>query len=140
MVEPNRKAFEVWWRNLQYAFSLPPPQTFPPFGSLAEDELRVLRRYQAKAQELARSTALNVDVGYSLRFTQTGGYEVDTDFPSDEAVRGFASLFRQFYSNEERASFHRALSILRVHLQTEMTRGISIERNTSPSGAAPYAR
>lgn len=48
-----------------------------------------------------------------MQVTPGGVERVDASLPTGEQTRGVAALFRQFYANDERASFATVVSILR---------------------------
>jgi len=105
---PGNALFENTWHLIQFAFELPDPQTFPALGPmLSPDERRRLGRYVAKTYEMAESPFLRYPMRISFRFTSDSIEPTLTDIPPAENIRGFTALFRQFYSNEEPASFNK---------------------------------
>jgi hypothetical protein len=100
------EAFDSNWHLIQFVFGLPDPRTFPPFTeAVAEDSLRVLRRYTTAASELAESAFLAHPTGVTVNVLDGGlDEQIEKCFPPRENVRGFSVLFRQFYSNDEPAS------------------------------------
>jgi len=103
-------SFTYHWKLLQFVFALPDPRAFPSVaGVWSSDDLTVLRRFCSAAEDLAESTLLAKPQGMTMRISKGGLPEIDRSFVSAEITRGFAVLFRQFYSHEERASF------LKVH-------------------------
>lgn len=112
---PNPTAFDASWHLLQYVFNLPNPRTFPPFANVPSGgSLRVLRRYSAAARELAESAFLAHPTGMTVHVLDDGsGERIDKNFAPRENIRGFSVLFRQFYSNDEPASFNAAQRALR---------------------------
>lgn len=108
-------AFEASWHLIQYVFNLPDPQAFPPFANTPSDRsLQVLRRYSVAARELAESSFLAHPTGMTVHVLDDGsGERIDKNFAPKENIRGFSVLFRQFYSNEEPASFNAAQRTLR---------------------------
>ena len=91
---------------MYYAFELPDPITIPAItNDLNPDEIRIARRFVAMTTELTESTAVNEGEGYTVNFNATGFERIDSRFTSQEAMRGFVTLFRQFYGPDEPASF-----------------------------------
>jgi hypothetical protein len=107
--------FEANWHLIQFVFGLPDPRGFPPFAAtLPDDSLAILRRYSAAARELAESAFLAHPTGVTVNLVDGALEErVEERFPPKENVRGFSVLFRQFYSNEELASFNAVQRVLR---------------------------
>jgi hypothetical protein len=107
--------FEYWWKLLQFAFNLPAPESIPPLPTaVSADDQRSADRYCAAAEELATSTLLGRGAGLQIRGGEHGRLEtVITDFPSGEATRGFSTLFRQFYANDDKASYQAMQRLLR---------------------------
>jgi len=111
---PSPEAFESNWHLIQFVFGLPDPRDFPPFtGAIPDDLLAVLRRYSAAAVELSESAFLAHPTGVTVSVLDGGlDEQIEKRFPPRENVRGFSVLFRQFYSNDEPASFKRAQGAL----------------------------
>jgi hypothetical protein len=112
---PRPDGFEFWWKLIQFVYDLPPPATFrglptPPGGT----DLGALRRYVEAAEEMAGSALLGGGDRVTLREDPDGTPRVDTNFSTNEVTRGFTTLFRQFDSKKERASFLQAQRILRA--------------------------
>jgi hypothetical protein len=103
----NPDAFEFNWHLIQFVFNLPDPRAFPSFAqAISDDSLVVLRRYSAAAKDLAESAFLAHSTSVTVHVHDDGmGEEVEKSFPPKENVRGFSVLFRQFYANDEAASF-----------------------------------
>lgn len=114
---PNPDAFEFWWRLIEYRFSLPDPSSFPALGPPpAGHDLEVLLRYVHAGEEMAESTVLGGDDGVTVHIPDEGSDEeeiVDARFSSNESLRGFTVLFRQFHADDEPASFNNVQAILR---------------------------
>ena len=110
----NPEAFEFNWHLIQFVFGLPDPRGFPPLtAAVPADTLTVLRRYTSAAAELAESAFLVHPSGVTVNVLNGGLEEqIGRSFPPRENVRGFSVLFRQFYSDEEAASFKKAQSKL----------------------------
>ena len=111
----NPTSFEATWHLLQYVFNLPDPRAFPPFVDAPSGRsLQLLQRYSVAARELAESTFLAHPTGMTVHVMDDGsGERIDTNFAPKENIRGFSVLFRQFYSNEESASFNAVQGALR---------------------------
>lgn len=116
----NPGTFEFWWRLLQYTFEFPPPESFPTLaGLLSPDEMLATERFCMAAGELAESSVWTANSSVRIRVADDQSSEtVDAKFPPNEITRGFSALFRQFYSNEEPASFQAMQRILRAANQT----------------------
>lgn len=113
------QAFGFNWRRLQFLFpELLDPRRFPalPDGVVPAKSVDVLRRFQVQAVHLAESTVVNKGASMSVRFPDDSGGEpaVDYSFPPQDAIAGFSVLFRQCYSPDEKASFAKTQSILRM--------------------------
>jgi hypothetical protein len=99
--------FEYWWKLLLFTFELPSPYAVarPPQFAITD----ALHRYVDAACEFASSSCLayQAQVQVDVRNEEDGGQTetVTFDLPPGELVRGFLALFRQFYSNDELASF-----------------------------------
>jgi hypothetical protein len=112
----NPAGFEFWWKMLEFVFELPDPARFPKLGMTpGGGDLAALRRYVTAAEEMAESDLLNAEDAFTVHVADGGaGIEhVDTTFTSNEVTRGFTTLFRQFDSGNEPASFLQAQRILR---------------------------
>jgi hypothetical protein len=111
----NPSAFEFNWHLIQFVFDLPDPRAFPPFARVVpESSLAVLRRYSDAARELAESAFLAHPTGVTVNVLDGGSDEqIEKQFPPRENVRGFSVLFRQFYSDDEAASFKAVQGVLR---------------------------
>lgn len=108
------RTFEFWWRLLYFALRLPSPYEIPRITGLAPIE--TLHRYCDAATELASSACLAHGSSVNVRVARAddGSHKefVESSFPPGELIRGFLVLFRQFYANEEAASFTKVKSIL----------------------------
>lgn len=106
--------FEFWWKFLYYVFRLPSPYKFPAPPDLVLTD--TLSRYCNAAKDLASSACLAYGASVNVQVERgANGLQVESvtsDFPSAELIRGFLTLFRQFYSNAEAASFTKVKSIL----------------------------
>jgi hypothetical protein len=113
----NPAGFAFWWSMLHFVFELPPPDTFPSFPAAAvrTNERRILDRYIRAAGELAESTILSGEDAVTVRFKPDGVEHVEPKFSSNEATRGFITLFRQLHTNEKTdpARFIRVREILK---------------------------
>jgi hypothetical protein len=117
----NPGAFEATWHLIQFVFDLPDPGAFPRLSeAVPPGALTVLRRYTHAAAELAESAFLAHPTGVTVNVLGEGLEEqIERSFPPRENVRGFSVLFRQFYSDEEAASFKKVQSMLgRFNQQT----------------------
>jgi hypothetical protein len=108
------EAADYWWRQIAYVFPLEDPRAFPTIGRdrFKEAQLEVLDRYTESARELAGSEVLNGKHRVTLEMTEDDEESVEAHFPKGENLRGFSVLFRQFYGDDEVASFDRARKIL----------------------------
>jgi hypothetical protein len=112
--DPGSEDFEYTWHLIQYAFDLPDPRAFPPFPHAPSAvEKSVLRRYCRAAQDLSESAFLRHPISLSVSLGDGIEASVNKEFPPSENVRGFSVLFRQFYSNDEAASFQSVQRLLR---------------------------
>lgn len=114
----NAAAFAFVWQQIHYAFELPDPETFPPLSGFSSEELDVLRRFVGTAENLASSSLLNASDGVTIHFpdAEGGGPErVETDWSAADVTTGFATLFRQLYADDEKASFNVVQGILMRH-------------------------
>jgi hypothetical protein len=113
---PNPRAFDFWWKMLEFVFQLPDPATFPPPPATpVERDLAILQRYVSAADEMAESAVLSGDDALTVHVADgnQGVERVDTTFSSKEITRGFATLFRQFDSPKEAAGFLQVQRALR---------------------------
>lgn len=108
------RGFDYWWRLLYYTFELPSPYDFPPPPDL--ERTAALDRYCDATRDLASSDCLAYESQVSVGVHRDAeGHQVETvsfDFPPSELVRGFLALFRQFYSDNELASFSKVRDAL----------------------------
>lgn len=106
-------AFEHWWKLIYYAFGLADPHAIVPLGDPpTASDMRVLRRFVGLTVELTESTLLNEGEAYTVHLDDlTSPEHVTARFTKPEAMRGFATLFRQFYDPQEQASFSRTSRI-----------------------------
>lgn len=111
---PGASGYELPWRYLTYVFDLPAPASFPPItpSAVNEGDRGVLHRYISAARELAEGSFLRLPIGFSIKFSKSGPTLINRDFPTPEVVRGFCTLFRQFYSDQEKASFSAARKVI----------------------------
>lgn len=111
-LSPEVAAF--WWRQIGYVFPLEDPRSFPAIGRdrFEESQLEVLDRYIEAAHELAGSEVLSGKHQVTVQMTEDEDESIEAAFPKGENLRGFSVLFRQFYSDEETASFDRARKTL----------------------------
>jgi hypothetical protein len=77
---------------------------------LTSQQRVLLNRYVAATDDLRASTILDpaTRITYSASRTPAGTV-VSREHPSREIIRGFAVVFRQFFANEEPASFQNTL-------------------------------
>jgi hypothetical protein len=100
------------------------------FGPFTADELRVLRRFTSKVDELKASAFARSETKLSVAMlpgeTVLGGqaFQFGVDGPSQEAVKAVAGDFRQLYSERNNASTLRVMNILKA----------SAHRSGSPEG------
>ena len=111
----NPEAFDFNWHLIQFVFNLPDPRSFPPMARpIPEDAAMVLRRYRDVAIDLAESAFLAHPTKVTVSMLGDDlDEQVEKSFPPKENIRGFSVLFRQFYSNEEAASFNGVQGTLR---------------------------
>lgn len=108
------RAAAYWWHQIAYAFRFDDPRSFPPVGRdrFTSDQLEVLERFAAAAEELGESSVLSGEYRLRVDIGDETGESVEAQFPKGENLRGLSVLFRQFYSDEEIASFTRARKVL----------------------------
>jgi hypothetical protein len=108
-------AFRFWWKQLDYVFGLPDPDSFPTLRTgLSADGRALAERYLNTAGALARSRVLNA-LGKGLTVREqgaSGDFDVESRFIDKEIQVGFAGLLRQFDSKREPASFGRVCDAL----------------------------
>ncbi len=138
----NPDGFTHWWTQLQFAFPVNDPRTYPAATKVpSEDEARILGRFLKTALDLGRSQVISSEGGYTVTLSDKGGLEiVDSNFPPPDAVAGFAVLLRQCYQHTEPASFKKVSDIVMhlAHATTDLRRDERIEevkRWTSAEGA-----
>jgi hypothetical protein len=114
----NPKGFDFVWQQIHYAFDLPNPAKFPPLSGLSAEELSVLQRFVVTAEKLAASTLLNASDGVTIHFSgadNPGLEKIETNWSAADVTTGFATLFRQIYADDEKASFNTVQGILMRH-------------------------
>jgi hypothetical protein len=70
------------------------------------------------AEKLAASTLLNSSDGFTIHFScpvDPGPETVETNWSAADVTTGFATLFRQIYADDEKASFNAVQAILMRH-------------------------
>lgn len=109
---PHAAAY--WWRQIAYAFPVRDPRLFPAIGrgEFSVEQLEVLDRYLEAVRELGASEVLNGEHRINIGLDKDDGESVEAAFPKGENLRGFSVLFRQFYSDDETASFDNARKVL----------------------------
>ncbi|WP_158716501.1 hypothetical protein [Streptomyces sp. NRRL S-1314] len=116
----NPDGYSYWWQLFRLVFDLPDPRNFPALDSFSADELTVIKRYIRCCEELAESTVLSSDSSIKLHVTRaddgTQTENFTANFPPREAIRGTTVLFRQLYSNAERASYTKVRQIIGRHI------------------------
>lgn len=108
--------FVDWiWKFFQFIFPIDDPRLFAPASTAAwtEGETAILRRYLSHAEDLAATTVLTARSGYevSQKTPKSNIVVTETRAPRDATI-GFLTMFRQFYSSQEAASFKRAYDLL----------------------------
>jgi hypothetical protein len=114
----NPDGFDFYWQQIHYAFDLPDPESFPPLSGFSAEELNVLRRFVDTAENLAASSLLNSSDGVTIHIpddNNPGPEEVETNWSAADVTTGFATLFRQIYADDEKASFNTVQAILMRH-------------------------
>lgn len=114
----NPDGFDFYWQQIHYAFDLPDPGTFPPLSGFSLAELDVLRRFVETAEKLAGSSLLNSSDGVVIEISEAGDSrpeKVETSWSAADITTGFATLFRQIYADDEKASFNAVQAILMRH-------------------------
>jgi hypothetical protein len=108
------KSAKWWWGILGRLFPLPNADGFPPLSTSPSHEQReVIDRFMRQTSLLVQSEGLNAASGVRTSWSREKGWDVDSNFPSYEALTGLAALFRQLYSTKEPGSFYAVMSILR---------------------------
>ena len=102
---PAPANFSYWWQLLEVVFALPDPSDFSTLDSIDQPDSRTLNRFVSTCRDLAESTVLSNRGTTTIRFTTTGVTAEAVDPPSREALRGTGVTLRQFFSNDEKASF-----------------------------------
>ena len=110
-------AFVFQWHLVEYAFDLHDPRNSPLPEKLSDEEVRVIRRYVSKAEELAASVMLTADDGLQVSWNaaadQTTVEQKTRTAPDIET--GFVAIFRQFYLSDDDASYARISRVLHEH-------------------------
>lgn len=112
---PSPDAFYFHWKLMHFAFRLDDPAKFPPINLSKSEKVAVLRRYSSAAARLASSTLLSADEEAKIKVikTATGQVEsVETRFSAHDITVGFSTMFRQFFSDSEPASFSKVRNII----------------------------
>ena len=110
----NPDGFRFWWGQMEAVFDIDDPRKLPPLPEpLSDEEQAILERFSSKAEDLAASAGLNADGGMTISISDDGqSEEIELDLPPNDIIAGFAATFRQFYANDERASFKKVSGIL----------------------------
>jgi hypothetical protein len=106
----NKQGFKEIWQMLAFLYPFKEPESLPqlPEPALAQHR-EILDRYCEKAKALAQSTYLNASREIHVS-PKTG--DVQADAPPQDALTGFLTIFRQFYSNDEPAAFLKVHDVL----------------------------
>lgn len=113
--------FSYWWSMIEFAFDISDPRGFSPMpaGTFDAKELGTLERYVKKAEDLAASTIMNASDEVKINIGEGGTTEeIETKSSPVDATTGFAAIFRQFYANDEDASFNVVQGILMRQAKT----------------------
>ncbi|MUL49826.1 hypothetical protein FZI85_13945 [Mycobacterium sp. CBMA293] len=104
--EEGRKGFQLIWEKMNFAFGLPDPSRFPILPAFTEEDRVLGSRFIKVCRRLAGYTAINCDsrLSYTVRGS-TDQFDINVDFPTDEAFTGTSVAFRQLHSNQETAPF-----------------------------------
>ncbi|MEU8631435.1 hypothetical protein AB0C38_04640 [Amycolatopsis sp. NPDC048633] len=100
--------FEYWWKLLSFMYDLDNPATFPPLGrnSLNTDDAASVNRYIKTCTDLAGTSIINTKAAASFKPGPNGTTEVTLErFPPRDSMIGFASMWRQLYTEAELGSF-----------------------------------
>lgn len=110
----DREAARFCWRRIQYVFGLSDPRLMAQFEHpFSDDEREVLERFVQQARDLAGSTFLSAKDEVTISIADDGMSEAIEKRLSDRDVTvGFMVMFRQCYSNDEKASFKNARGIV----------------------------
>jgi len=110
------------WKFLQYVFPLDDPRMVARLAApeYSTEEWATIDRYLAQARDLAGATVLTARSGYSVYIaTMDSEPEITETTSARDATIGFLTMLRQFYSNDEPASFKRAYNLLSRELNRE---------------------
>jgi hypothetical protein len=103
------------WLFFQYVFPLDDPRGVTPLAepSFSDDEWAAIDRYLAQAQDLAGSTELTAQNGYSVYMeTMSSEPEITETKSARDVTIGFLTMLRQCYSHDELASFTRLAKLV----------------------------
>ncbi|MFI0192183.1 hypothetical protein ACH4PW_32155 [Streptomyces sp. NPDC017082] len=118
----NPNGYSYWWQLFRIVFDLPDPRKFPALDSFSLEELAVIKRFIRCCEELAESTVLSSNSEIKLHITRaedgTQMEKITASFPPREAIRGTTVLFRQLYSDKERASYTKVRQIIGRHIHS----------------------
>jgi hypothetical protein len=114
--EPENADFV--WRRLQYVFRLPDPTAFPEHRLvLGGDETEMCRRFVEHAESIAGTSLMSAEDTVTISLPDEGaGEAVEADFSAHDVTVGFMTLFRQFYADDEEASFSRVRKVISQRL------------------------
>ena len=112
--------YSHWWQYMQLVFDLPVPSKFPRLGSFSLEEDQTLDCFLKTCEELSEATILSHDTHMTAEFEgdsdEDGEPKISASFPTKEAIRGAAVLFRQLNSPDERASYSKVRKIISRHV------------------------
>jgi hypothetical protein len=116
----NAEGFNFWWMQMQYVFDLPNPHRFPKLRIADCGDAKRLRRYERVCEELAQSTLLSYNGGFTLSWKQgDDAPRVETDAPPVEVIRGVCATFRQVASDNELASYTSVRKIIGAAIEVQ---------------------
>jgi len=107
------------WRRLHYVFDLLDPAAVPRLTrALSDEDAAMCNRFVEHAEGLAATSLLSAEDTVTIGLPDTGGEQehVETDFSAPDVTVGFMTLFRQFYADDDEASFTRVRKLLSQHL------------------------
>jgi hypothetical protein len=110
------------WKFFQYVFPLADPRGTVALAdpTFSNDEKAAIDRYLAHARDLAATTVLTAPNGFSVYMPKMDSEpEISETTSARDATVGFLTMFRQFHTPEELASFTRISGLLTREMRLE---------------------
>jgi hypothetical protein len=105
------------WRRLQYVFDLADPRSLAPAARFTDDERSLLARFVEQAKKLAATSLMGAEDIVRISIPDFGeGEDVESEFSDPDVTAGFMVFLRQWYADDEEASFSKLRKVIEHRL------------------------